>query len=196
MPSPGAPPSPQPQGYLQEAAHLGSQGRELLGGRLGVELPAEQLGRQRRVAVVGGLRDAAEQGPQRLAALRARSQCLGLVGLVLLGLLGHVGGAAPAPRPAPLPALGWRLAAGARGGRAARGGKAEALSHLPGRVKASRVCQEELVVPSGGAQGVVVGAGTLPAAARSRARGGGEAESAGRCSSSRVAEGSCAPAIP
>lgn len=113
----GTPPDPSPRGYLQEAAHLGSQGRELLGGRLRVELPAEQLGRQRRVAVVGGLRDAAEQGSQSFTALRARSQCLGLVGLVGLGLLGHVGGAAPAPRPAPLPALGWRLAAGARGGK-------------------------------------------------------------------------------
>lgn len=110
---PRDPPSPQTRGrYLQEAAHLGAQGRELLGRRLGIELPAEQLGRQGRVAVVGGLRDAAEQSAQRLAALRSCSRCLLL--LLLLLLVGHFGGAAPAPRPAPLRALGWRLAAGAR----------------------------------------------------------------------------------
>lgn len=45
---------------------------ELLGRRLGVELPAQQLLRDVGVAVVGGLGDAAEEPAQRLRALGRR----------------------------------------------------------------------------------------------------------------------------
>lgn len=90
-------PRPPARRYLQQAAHLGAQGAELLRRRLGVELPAQQLLRDVGLSVVGGLRDAAQQRAQRLAAIGRRRLLLGRR---------HVGGAARASVPA-----SWRDAA-------------------------------------------------------------------------------------
>jgi len=92
--------APPARRYLQQAAHLGAQGAELLRRRLGVELPAQQLLRDVDLAVVGGLRDAAQQRAQRLAAIDRRRLLLGRR---------HLGGAAP--RLSPRLAKGRRRAA-------------------------------------------------------------------------------------
>lgn len=93
-------PLPLRSPYLEEAAHFGAQGAELLRRRLGVELPAQQLLRDVRVAVVGDLGDAAEERAQRLGALGRRR---------LLGRR-HRGEGRAAGSPAPLAATGTAAA--------------------------------------------------------------------------------------